>query len=278
MVPDFSEIKQLRVEELRKDSGGLKQVIVKSVDNMCASIDEAALLFSGGVDSTLLAVLLSERVKVKCYTAGFEGAQDLEWGQRVADELNLDLKIVILDGLESLLPEIIKVIQSDNIMKVGVSVPLYSCCKECKEGVVFSGVGSEEIFAGYQRHVKSYESGWQKMQEEMWKGIDAMWERDVERDTRTATHFGLQLRAPFTDKEVIQSAMQIHPSLKYNGGDLNKLVLREIARELGVPESVCNRPKKAAQYGSLADREIRKLAKKKGFRSAQDYLSSLSKP
>ena len=151
---------------------------------------------------------------------------------------------------------------------------MYACCRECKEKTIFSGVGSEEIFAGYQRHVRSYDLGWKEMQEEMWKGIDSMWERDVERDTRTASHFSLNVKAPFTDEQVIRSAMQIHPSLKYGGKGLNKLVLRQVAQQLGVPETVCNRPKKAAQYGSLADREIRKLARKKGFRSAQGYLSS----
>lgn len=252
----------------------LKSLIIKAVEKRTADIKKAGVLFSGGIDSTLLALLLSERIRIKCYTAGFYGAPDIEWSQIVADEMGFKLKVIEMDDVETLVKNVVKTIGTTNLMKVGVAMPLYACCKQCREDVIFSGVGSEEIFAGYERHINALKHGFHAMQHEMWKGIETMWERDLQRDDLVASYFSKELRAPFVDRYVIDEAMQIHPSLKYSNG-LKKYVLRRIAQEIGVPEKVCKRPKKAAQYGSYAHKMIVKLAKRQGF-EAHAYLKSLA--
>ncbi|MCD6522726.1 MAG: asparagine synthetase B [Candidatus Diapherotrites archaeon] len=258
----------------KKDHTLLKDLIIRAVDKRTKDIKKAALLFSGGVDSTLLALLLSDRIKLTCYTAGFSGAPDITWAEKVAEEMGLKLNIVEMEATEGLVKNVVDTIDTTNVMKVGVAMPVYVCCRGCEENVMFSGVGSEEIFAGYERHIKALEEGWAGMQKEMWKGIETMWERDLQRDDLAASAFSIELRAPFVDRYVIEEAMKIHPSLKYNG-KMKKVVLRKIAKELGVPEEVCKRPKKAAQYGSYSHKIIVKLAKRHGMK-AHDYLRSLA--
>ena len=47
---------------------------------------------------------------------------------------------------------------------------------------------------------------------------------------------------------------------------LRKCILREVGAELGVPEEIVNRPKKAAQYGSGIHKMLKKVLKEDKYR------------
>jgi asparagine synthase (glutamine-hydrolysing) len=244
----------------------LKQLLIEVVDEYTPN--KIALLFSGGIDSTLISKLLQITEKqFKCYTAGVKGAQDPLCAKKVAKLMNLDFTVLYID-VEKYLAEVVKNQGEANIMKVGVAMPEYVCCEQAsKDGlkVVISGLGTEELFGGYQRHYDALKKGGVKaFKKEMEEGLKTIWERDVKRDLKVSEKFSLELRTPFLDQRVIEEAMKIPAKEKI--GKLKKGPLREIARELGIPEEVCIRPKKAAQYGSGVEKEIRKLAKKEGFK------------
>ena len=134
---------------------------------------------------------------------------------------------------------------------------------------LFSGLGSEEVFAGYQRHKDA-----ENKQAECWKGLFSMYERDLLRDVAIAKNEKITFSTPFLDKELIGVAMKISDKLKI--GDKNaKIILRETAEELGLPKEIAWRKKKAAQYGSKFDRAILRLARRNGFKYKKDYLNSL---
>ena len=76
------------------------------------------------------------------------------------------------------------------------------------------------------------------------------------------------------DLEVIKAAMNVNPMHKI-GKENKKIILREIAEELGLEKEFAWRPKKAAQYGSNFIKGIDKLAKKHGFAAKKEYLHSL---
>jgi asparagine synthase (glutamine-hydrolysing) len=46
--------------------------------------------------------------------------------------------------------------------------------------------------------------------------------------------------------------------------DVRKLVLRKTAENIGLPESISRRPKKAVQYATGVDKALKRLAKKHG--------------
>ncbi len=263
-------------KELKKKRGKLKETLVESIKKRAEGLEKAGLLFSGGVDSSILAKVLKDELNLTCYCAGYKDSPDLEYSEKVAEELGLELEKVSLTRKEikELIPETIKAIESGNVMKVGVAMPFLACAKKAEETTMFSGVGAEELFAGYSRHKqKLEESGWKALQEEMWKGIESAWQRDLYRDNLALASESKELETPFMDKKMIEESMKIHPSLKINK-NYKKKVLRDIANELNVPSTSSKRPKKAAQYGSRTDREMRKIAKKEGEK-VWDYLESI---
>lgn len=94
------------------------------------------------------------------------------------------------------------------------------------------------------------------------------------RELPVAESLGMNLVFPFKDKEFFDYALTISPKLKINSG-MNKIVIREAALKLGLPEEFALRRKNAAQYGSKFDKTMYKLAHRAGFEYKQNYLQSL---
>ena len=76
------------------------------------------------------------------------------------------------------------------------------------------------------------------------------------------------------DENVIKLAMQIDAKHKISN-EQKKIVLREIAEEMGLDKEFAWRKKLGAQYGSKFDRAIEKLTKTNNFKTKGDYLMSL---
>jgi len=234
------------------------------------------LLFSGGVDSTYLAHHFKQQGhEVTCYTAVLdtEGVPptDLLAAQNAAQVLGLPLKIkkIKLDQISPYLKKIVPLIEDSNVVKVGVALTFYLACELAREDgckVIFSGLGSEEIFAGYERHKQSG-----NVNQECISGLLKMYERDLYRDDVITMAHTLELRLPYLDTELVQYALKIPGKYKLKEG-VGKYILREIALEQGIPRDFAFRKKTAAQYGSKFDYALEKLAKKNKFPSKSAYL------
>ncbi|HME87078.1 MAG TPA: asparagine synthase-related protein, partial [Candidatus Nanoarchaeia archaeon] len=81
---------------------------------------------------------------------------------------------------------------------------------------------------------------------------------------------------PLLDEDVIIEAMKFEGDKKINA-EHKKIILREIAEELGLPKEFAWRKKQGAQYGSKFDRAIEKLAKMNGFFYKQEYIEHILK-
>jgi asparagine synthase (glutamine-hydrolysing) len=134
---------------------------------------------------------------------------------------------------------------------------------------LFSGLGSEELFAGYQRHKLAKDK-----QAECWQGLLNMYERDLLRDNAISSATKVALLTPFLDEQLISAAMRVPAKYKIDDSG-SKLILREIAQDLRLPKDIAWRGKRAAQYGSRLDKAIDKLARKNGFKLKKDYLNNL---
>ncbi|MFT7616115.1 MAG: diphthine-ammonia ligase [Candidatus Woesearchaeota archaeon] len=262
------EVIAQKVEQLFK-----KAVQIRVTDK------KIGILFSGGIDSTILAYQLKLLgVDFTCYTAaidepGMKEAEDLVWAKRVSKELDFKLEIVTITAKEAeiLLAEVIPIIESSNVVKVGVALPFYAAAKKAKEDgikVMYSGLGSEEIFAGYQRHEQS-----QNINQECVSGLRKLYERDLYRDDCITMSQQIEIRLPFLDLELVKYALTIPDTLKISDTQ-KKIIIRTVAENLGIPEPIAQRPKKAAQYGSKSDRIIQKLAKQHGHGLKSQYLHS----
>ena len=272
---DYLETNNQRAK--RKVAEAIVQAIKKR------TISKFGILFSGGVDSSLIA-FVSKQLKCNftCYTVGIEGSDDIEWAKKVADEygFNFKYKVLGLDELENAVREVIKLLNSTDIVKIGVGSVLYAGGKlALSDGnnILFGGLGSEEVFAGYKRHEEALQSNnFEALHKECWSGLKNMWKRDILRDFTIAKCLGLDLRIPFLDKDLIKAAMSVHPMLKLDKEN-KKLILREAAEFIGLKKGFAWRKKQAAQYGSNFVNGIDKLARKNGFRYKKDYLESLLK-
>ena len=239
------------------------------------------MLFSGGVDSTYIAIVLKKLgVEFTCYTAKVEGgkieeAPDLIYAKKIAKDYDLDLKIAVIETqkLEEIVIDVVKTIEDRNYIKTSVALPFYLACKKAKEDgvkVMFSGLGSEEIFAGYNRHKKVEDAN-----KECLEGLKILYVRDLYRDDVITMKNNIELRLPFLDKELIKYALNIPVKYKLSKDKVDsKLILREIAKELGLNEEYAMRQKKAAQYGSKFDKGLLRLAKDFGG-SKEEYMNSL---
>ena len=240
-----------------KVSSLLEESIVKRFPNQ-----KFGILFSGGLDSTLLAYYAKKHGKdFTCYVAGVdEEAEDVRYARKVAKDLKVDLKVVLLskDKVSNYLEKVVPLIEDNNVVKVGVGLTFFVALEEIsKDGikVVFSGQGSEEVFGGYQRHKLARD-----INKEGLAGLRKIYERDLYRDDVVSMFHSVELRVPFLDVKLVDYCLGIPGKYKIEGETVKK-VLRDVALDLGISQEWAFRKRKAAQYGSSFDKVIGKLAK-----------------
>ena len=251
------------------------------------------VLLSGGIDSSLIAKICKDYgYNFRCFCVGIRGSKDIYYAQKISDHSKLDLvtREYSYEEVENLLKEVIEilpepVIKDDNyieyIVKVTVSAVLLGAMGLGDEELFLSGIGAEELFAGYQRHSKAIDEGgmWrglaiENLEKESLNGLKRMHNLVFERDGLICDYLSKSVLAPYLANNVILQAMNMDSFQKidfYN----NKKILREIASDIGIPEEFFNRKKKGAQYGSGFDKAISKLSKKNGFKLKKRYLEHL---
>ena len=273
---EFFSIKEQMKEGVEVIAETLQLKISKAIEKR-APKRKFGVLFSGGIDSTMIALVLKKLgYKFTCYTAALEDdnlkePKDLTYAKKVAEDLGLDLKInmVKLSEVESYLEKIVPLIEDSNVVKVGVALTFYAACKEArKDGckVLFSGLGSEEIFAGYQRHKEST-----NINKECVSGLLKMYERDLYRDDVVTMHHQIELRLPFLDKELVRYALKIPGKYKLKDGE-EKYILRLVGDNMRLKKEFSHRKKRAAQYGSNFHKALQKLTKKNDYKYISPYL------
>ena len=251
----------------------LKEKIIEAVRKRLPD-KRFGILFSGGIDSSLIALICKKlRADFICYSIGYGNADDIMWANKVSARRKFKLKKRILEFYEAenyikktakLLGEIER-----PVVHVGVGTVFMAAADLAKEDnvdIFFSGLGSEEIFAGYERHEKSKD-----INEECWFGLKRMIQGDLKRDYLIGKEKKIEILTPFLDADVIRTAMKIPGNEKIKG-EHKKVILREIAEELGLQREFAWRKKKAAQYGSRIDKAIGKLA---GKQQKGEYLREL---
>jgi len=251
----------------------VKEQLFASVKKCVGQEKKIGVLFSGGIDSVVVAQIAREFAEVKCYTAGLDGCQDMEYAIRAAGAMGLDLETNIIGNgrVPTYIGKVVSAIKEANIMKVGVGIPIFAACEIAKEKRLLAGFGGEELFVGYAKFKKF--SDWDDLQKKLWNGLYAVGWKDKYRDCLIARANGKEIRSPLLDFELIRLVMRVHPKYKIDEKQ-DKLLLRKIAKDIGLPEFAYNRPKKATQYGSGIDKAIRKLAKQNGYKNVRDYLAA----
>jgi asparagine synthase (glutamine-hydrolysing) len=262
---------QIDIVDFRKGVELYKEALIAAVRKRLTGLTESniGVIFSGGIDSVLISKLLQREGKnVICYCTGTGESGDILAAQSVAKDLGLELKTTIIDQsmVASILPEIIRNVEESGLLQVEVAIPMYLAAKLAAEDdirVMFTGQAADELFAGYPWYNDVLnEFGYLRLHEKLWEDLTFLYTDTLEREDKLTMAHSIELRAPYLDRDVIQTAMRISPRLKLEGGDdrLRKRVHRQAAVELGVPPYLSFRVKDPAQSGSGIHDIIQEIA------------------
>ena len=231
--------------------------------------DDAAVAFSGGVDSALLAALLDR----PAYVVGFPESPDLQRAQRVADDLDVALTVRELDH-DAL---------RDHVRRVANRSP-HTSAMDLAIGATFSAVGTAVSADGHETLVLGQGAdelfgGYEKVAQ-LDGRVDADTPRDAvrellgslptqfERDVPVLRAAGVEPLSPYLDDAVVDVALRLPEPLLVDG-TRRKVALRTVAAR-HLPGELAETEKAAAQYGSRVARELDRLARQAGYKRRED--------
>jgi asparagine synthase (glutamine-hydrolysing) len=257
----------------------LKESLINSVEKRVKGLSKVGVMFSGGVDSTLLSQISDGLgVETVLYSVGHKDSVDLKFARKTAMDMGLPIYIQTLevDDVKKYLSLVLNAIEEFNLMKLGVGMPAYIAAEMAHQDgikVMLSGQGADELFAGYHRYLKFYHQKGEHAQKDLKEDVLNLYQVNLQRDDAVTMASSVELRVPYLDLDIINIAMNIPMKYKINGKNdpLRKCILREVASELGVPAEIVRRPKKAAQYGS----GIHKMLMKKVLKD-EAYMDTLN--
>jgi asparagine synthase (glutamine-hydrolysing) len=251
-----------------------RKALVDAMEKRVQDFQKIGIIFSGGIDSVLIAYLAAKMVpEVICYTGGVTGSSDIIYARQIADRLGLKLKVCELsqEGMERLIPEVMNVIEDSNAGQVEVALPVYCAVKLAHEDgikVMLTGQGADELFGGYSWYAKVVEKeGYKMLRRRMIEDLLLLYKETLEREDKITMAHSIELREPFLDPDVIKVALATSLRLNVRGGGdtFGKHVHRKLAETLGIPRDIAYRIKEAAQHGSGMHGMLDAIARKHGF-------------
>jgi asparagine synthase (glutamine-hydrolysing) len=203
------------------------------------------LLFSGGLDTSILAVINPKVVGVTV-SLGSKG-RDIYYSKLLAGLLNIEYfhKKVEVDEALMCIPEVIKILKSfdpaipnDLVVYFGLRL-----AKELGIGKIATGDGSDELFAGYSfmKSLDDLESYIQRISTNMRFNSNEI-----------GNFFGIGIIQPFLDKRVIDFSLRIPVRLKIkeeNNKQWGKWILRKAFEDI-LPKEIVWQSKRPLEYGS----------------------------
>jgi len=252
----------------------LDRLLTRAVEARCRGAFKVAIGFSGGIDSSLLAHYADRAgARVDLICVGIEGTGGFEQAETAADALDLPLRLEAFtpDDVEGDLDVVLRSVEEADPMKIGVGLPTYWAARNAAESghrTFVSGNCADEVFGGYQKYAREYASEGDSVRETMYRDVASSHEANFERDYKICSDLGLELRLPFADIDVVRYGLSLPTELKLSKDpdSPRKMILRALAREKGLPEELADRPKKAVQYSTGANRALQRLAKAEGKR------------
>ncbi len=270
-------------DSLEEASDKISEMVMKRTGRLLDGVEEVAVAFSGGVDSSLAARLASIVGKeVVPVVVGLKGSKDFERAETSARQLGFELERVEKKAseMEGDISEAVSLVEEADTMKIGAALPLLWASRRTSEmevPVILTGQGSDELYGGYARFLWILrERGEGAAEEAIFESVVGSYEVNYERDEKVASSQGSHLRHPLISPGIASYTLRLPLQHKISSihDEHRKLLIRKVAEKLGVPKEVAWGRKKALQYSTLTDKAIRRIAKKKCLRP-KEYLERL---
>lgn len=228
---------------------------------------EVGVWLSGGVDSSVIAALARPFAdRLYTFSAGIEGAPDLEYARQVARHIGAEHyeRIYTLEDMRKVLEKVIYHLESFDAPLVHSAVSNYLVSELAADYVPFvlSGEGGDELFAGYA-YQKEYSSE-VELTLSIQDAIAALHNTALQRVDRSAATHRTGVAVPFLDPDVVRYALAIPARWKIRGPqEMEKWPLRQGLAD-ALPDEVIWRGKSKFWEGSgsgetltnFADQEI----------------------
>ncbi|CAK9224092.1 unnamed protein product [Sphagnum troendelagicum] len=208
-------------------------------------VTPVAVLFSGGLDSMILAALADEYIDpnygIDLLNVSFEGASAPDRISAISGLIELQQlspsrkwRLVEVDAdltaMERHRSHLLSLIcPSSTYMDLNIGTALWLAAKgegwaqETPEGpnlehkkvafkssarVLLVGAGADEQCGGYSRHRTKFRlGGWEALHEEMRIDMHRIWKRNLGRDDRCMADSGKEARFPFLDEDVVAALL-----------------------------------------------------------------------
>lgn len=234
-----------------------------------SGLNKVAVLFSGGLDCTLVAhylcSVLPTNVSIILVNVAFENRRagslystpDRVLAHRSLQELTnlFPTRSLVLEEVNvpyemamKFRPHVHRLIHpAATVMDSDIALAFYFAAGAPNTGpILFSGLGADELFGGYSRHLRAAREN--RLAQELELDFGRLGHRNLGRDDRVCCNDGKEVRYPFLDAEVVAFARSLPVEAKCDG-KTTKIALREAAKSLGLT-GVTLEKKRAIQFGA----------------------------
>lgn len=223
----------------------LRHLLFNAVKKRLQGDRPVGCLLSGGLDSSIVAFILQKlsleqgRGSVRTYSVGMRDPEvlheeshrslDCRYAEQVAAHLgtvHTEVSFTPLEGFNAI-PEVIRELETYDITTIRASVPMYLLSRYIKkhtdDTIIFSGEGSDELFAGYLYFKKAPSLSALLLESQTL--IQELPYFDVLRADRCVSSNGLEVRVPFLDVHVVEFARRMGEA-KWPVNNIEKYHLR----------------------------------------------------
>jgi asparagine synthase (glutamine-hydrolysing) len=245
----------------------IREALMEAVKRQLMSDVPYGVLLSGGLDSSVISAIAEKysamRIedgsrtrawwpRLHSFAVGLEGAPDLEKARRVAEHIGTvhhEIHYTLQEGLDAL-RDVIYHTETYDVTTIRASTPMYLLARVIKSmgiKMVLSGEGADEIFGGYLYFHKAPDA--RAFHEETVRKLSKLHLYDCLRANKSLSAWGVEGRVPFLDKEFLDVAMRLNPSVKLcPGRTMEKRIVREAFADL-LPEEIAWRQKEQFSDG-----------------------------
>ena len=193
----INHIESLRKKVTNSNINKLKIILEDAVKKRIKN-EPLGLLYSGGIDSVLLAVILKKlKANFFCFCVGIKNSPDVIAAKKSAELLGLNLIVKEFEEKEvfDIFKKTVKLYKAPSAIDIAIGSVIFSAIQLGKKFGIktfFTGLGAEDLFAGYHKYRSAKD-----INKECWNGLKTTYERDFLRDFPVARFFKVNFARDF---------------------------------------------------------------------------------